>query len=208
MLAFPAVPRPPCLGLRRHAISSRPIAAPGRFRFFRFVRKSCAFGQGDNPRVGRALGAPGANRKVCPVYGESIKFGRSYCVSCAVTVSKEGLMKAAQLGRVAGHSREGGARQAEKQRRHAAAKRAWRPSDQPAWLVEQTYLQKIQPRLAGVTVPVLSSALGLSEPYAVEIRAGRRRPHPRHWQTLARLVGVSPDMQSEPNRPTGHFRHN
>ncbi len=42
-----------CSGLRRHAISSPPIAAPGRFRFFRFLRKSCAFEQGDNPRVGR-----------------------------------------------------------------------------------------------------------------------------------------------------------
>jgi len=36
-----------------HAISSPPIAAPGRFRFFRFLRKSCAFEEGDNPRVGR-----------------------------------------------------------------------------------------------------------------------------------------------------------
>ncbi len=159
--------------------------------------------------MGRAaLGAPGANRKVCRVCGESIKFGRSYCASCAVTVSKEGLMKAAQLGRVAGHSREARARQAEKQRRHAAAKRAWRPSDQPAWLDEQTYLQKIQPRLIGITVPFIASALSISEPYAAEIRAGRCLPHPRHWQTLARLVGVSPDMQSGPNGPTGQFRHN
>ncbi len=117
-------------------------------------------------------------------------------------------MKAAQLGRVAGHSREARARQAEKQRRHAAAKRAWRPSDQPAWLDQQTYLQKIQPRLTGITIPFISSALGLSEPYAAEIRAGRRRPHPRHWQTLARIVGVSPDMQRGPNGPTGQFRHN
>ena len=36
----------------------------------------------------------------------------------------------------------------------------------------------------------------------------RRRPHPRHWQTLARIVGVSPDMQSGPNGPIGQFRHN
>ncbi len=35
------------------AISSPPIAASGRFRFFRFLRKSCAFEQGDNPWVGR-----------------------------------------------------------------------------------------------------------------------------------------------------------
>lgn len=33
----------------------------------------------------------------------------------------------------------------------------------------------------------------LSEPYATDIYAGRRLPHPRHWLTLARLVGVAPD---------------
>ncbi len=163
---------------------------------------------GGQPMGRAALGAPGANRKVCRVCGESIKFGRSYCASCALTVSKQGLIKAARLGRVAGHSREARARQAEKQRRHAAAKRAWRPSDQPAWLDEQSYVQKIQPRLTGITVPFIASALGLSEPYAAEIRAGRCLSDPRHWQTLARIVGVSPDMQSGPNGPTGQFRHN
>jgi hypothetical protein len=37
-------------------------------------------------------------------------------------------------------------------------------------------------------------------PYAAEIRAGRRRPHPRHWEALAKLAGVSPDVQKAPNR--------
>jgi hypothetical protein len=26
------------------------------------------------------------------------------------------------------------------------------------------------------------------EPYAADIRAGRRRPHPRHWEALAKLA--------------------
>jgi len=43
-----------------------------------------------------------------------------------------------------------------------------------------------------VTLSVLSSTLGVSEPYAVDIRAGKRVPHPRHWQALAGLVGVEP----------------
>lgn len=47
--------------------------------------------------------------------------------------------------------------------------------------------------LSGVTVPVLASALSISEPYAAEIRAGRYLPHPRHWLTLARISGVSRD---------------
>jgi len=94
---------------------------------------------------------------------------------------------------VAGHSPEARAKQAEKQRRHAAELRAWQPSDKPDWLTERVYREKIQPRLEGVTVPVIASALGVSQPYAAEIRAGRYLPHPRHWQALARLVGVEPD---------------
>jgi len=94
---------------------------------------------------------------------------------------------------VAGHSPEARARQAEKQRRHAAAVKAWNPLDKPDWLTEKVYREKIQPGLVRVTVSAISSALGISEPYAAEIRAGRYRPHPRHWQTLAQLVGVPPD---------------
>jgi len=64
---------------------------------------------------------------------------------------------------------------------------------QPAWLDRQTYVTKIQPRLGAVTIPAISATLGVSEPYAADIRAGRRRPHPRHWQVLAQLVGVALD---------------
>lgn len=41
------------------------------------------------------------------------------------------------------------------------------------------------------------SALGISVTYAVAIRAGRRRPHPRHWGTLAELAGVSAVNRAE-----------
>jgi CRISPR-associated endonuclease Cas1 len=82
-------------------------------------------------------------------------------------------------------------RRAESQRRQAAALKAWNPSDKPDWLDEKTYREKIQPRLAAITVSRILSALDVSEPYATNIRAGRCVPHPRHWQKLARLVDVS-----------------
>jgi len=97
--------------------------------------------------------APPRPPAVCRVCGASIIRGRSYCASCAVTVSREGLIEAAKLGRVAGHTPEARSKQAEKQRRHAAAVKAWNPSDQPDWLTEEVYREKIQPRLAGITVP-------------------------------------------------------
>jgi len=137
---------------------------------------------------------------VCRVCGMSIEAGRSYCASCAIGVSKGNLIELAKLGRLVGHCPEARARQAEKQRQHAAELKAWNTSDKPNWLTEEFYREKIQPRLSGITVPALSSALGLSEPYAAEIRAGRQLPHPRHWQTLALLVNV---LQEERSRRAG-----
>jgi len=127
---------------------------------------------------------------VCRLCGVSIEASRRYCAACGVTASRENLIELAKLGRIAGHSPEARARQGEKQRRHAAEVEAWNPSKQPGWLTEEFYGEKIKPRLSGVTVTAISSALGLSVPYAAEIRAGRQLPHPRHWQTLARLVGI------------------
>jgi hypothetical protein len=59
-----------------------------------------------------------------------------------------------------------------------------------------TYLEEIQPRLAATTVSALSSALGVSESYAANIGTGRRRPHPRHWEVLAKMVGVSAHLSN------------
>jgi CRISPR-associated protein Cas1 len=127
---------------------------------------------------------------VCHFCGAAIKFGRRYCPACNLTAAREGMIEAAKLGRVKGHSPEARARQAEKQRRHAAAVKSWNASDKPDWLTEQFYREKIQPRLLGVTVPAISSSLNISEPYAAEIRAGRYLPHPRHWLSLAALAGI------------------
>jgi hypothetical protein len=96
-------------------------------------------------------------------------------------------------GRIAAQTPEAQARRAETQRRQITARLAWKSSNQPAWLNEETYIQKIQPRLAEVTVSAIASVLKVSEPYASDIRAGRCHPHPRHWQALAALAGVSPD---------------
>jgi len=131
---------------------------------------------------------------VCRMCGAGIRLGRSYCPACNVTVAREGMIKAAKLGRVVGHSPEAKARQAEKQRQHAAELKAWNPTDKPDWLTEEVYRERIQPQLSRVTVPAISSNLSISEPYAAEIRAGRYLPHPRHWLTLAVLAGISSDQ--------------
>jgi hypothetical protein len=100
------------------------------------------------------------------------------------------MVEVAKIGRVTAHAAGPLARLADTRRRHASAIRAWKPSSLPAWLDEDTYTRKIQPLLAGIANPVIMSALGVSVTYAVAIRAGRRRPHPRHWGALAELVGI------------------
>jgi hypothetical protein len=77
-----------------------------------------------------------------------------------------------------------------------AAKLAWKLSDLPNWLSEENYRQKVQPHLKDVTISIISMALGVSVPYATDIRAGRRVPHPRHWTNLAVLVGASGDKEN------------
>lgn len=127
---------------------------------------------------------------LCRTCGANVTAEHRYCPSCAVAVSTNELIKGAEKGRLASHSSEAQASRAEKGRRQTAARWAWLPSNQPAWLDEQTYREKIQPGLAGVTVRAVASALGVSQPYASNIRSGKRRPHPRHWLALAQLVGI------------------
>ena len=103
------------------------------------------------------------------------------------------MMEIAQAGRVAAQSPEAQARRTTTKHRHDVARRDWLRSSQPPWLTKETYMTKIQPRLAEMKVPAIASAIGVSQPYAADIRMGRCIPHPRHWQALAELVEMSPE---------------
>jgi CRISPR associated protein Cas1 len=129
--------------------------------------------------------------KLCPGCGAKTRLGR-HCSKCAREVSRDKLIELAKVGRIAAQSPEARKKHSATQRRHEAAKRAWRSSPNPARLDEAVYSQEIHPRLMSVTISAISSALGISESYAADIRAGRHRPHPRHWQALAELVGAAP----------------
>jgi hypothetical protein len=129
--------------------------------------------------------------RICRICGATIKRGQTYCASCAVGASREGMIEVAKLGRIATHTLEAETLRAKTQRKHAAALAAWQPSDLPEWLNEEAYRKKVQPVLVGITVPAIATALGVSGPYATDIRRGRRIPHPRHWLALARIVGFS-----------------
>jgi hypothetical protein len=53
--------------------------------------------------------------------------------------------------------------------------------------------------LANVTMSAISTALGITSVYASHIRAGAKRPQPRHWVKLAELVAFrQPDVEFDP----------
>lgn len=130
-----------------------------------------------------------ASANVCGICGKALKSKYKHCRDCAPTIWRENVQQAAKIGRENTHRPEAQARRAETQRRQNATLKAWNPANQPVWLDEKFYREKVQPRLTAVTVPTIQSALSVSEPYALRIRGGKCVPHPRHWAILARLSG-------------------
>ena len=129
--------------------------------------------------------------RVCRECGKTIQIGSSNCAKCAIGDATERLVNAARVGRVAARRPEARAKHIASRRRHAQACSEWDSSKQPAWLTSELFVQKIQPLLADVSTAAIRSSIGVSRWYAGRIRQGYR-PHPRHWQALAQLVGVPP----------------
>jgi len=127
---------------------------------------------------------------LCSGCGKSINPGREHCASCAVSPATERLAIAARLGRAAAQTPEALAKQADSQTRHSNARSSWDESSQPAWLTSELFCQKVQPLLANVGTSVIRSSIGVSRWYASRIRQGCC-PHPRHWQALGSLVGIT-----------------
>jgi CRISPR-associated endonuclease Cas1 len=128
--------------------------------------------------------------RLCRSCGARIRRDKQYCKKCAVPLRQQNFA----AGRETAQRPEFRAKRSATQRTHRKAIRDWKPSNLPAWLTRDVYLQRVVPALADVAKSQIRSALGVSEPYASFIQAGTHIPHPRHWLALAELVGVfSPD---------------
>jgi hypothetical protein len=127
---------------------------------------------------------------VCRGCGKTIENRSDSCAQCSIGSSTERLINAAQAGRMAGHSPEALAKEGKTQRRHALARSSWSPDQQPAWLTEKFYSEKIRPFLALIPASAIARQISVSRWYAGRLREGYR-PHPRHWQALAKMVGIS-----------------
>jgi CRISPR-associated endonuclease Cas1 len=130
-------------------------------------------------------------QNICQTCGATIDPRSTYCLTCFNAISRDNIVEVARVGRVTSQSPEAQVRRSQSQKRQAAARQKWVASDHPAWLTPEVYTHKIQPLLRNVTITAIASALGVSAPYAASIRAGKRHPHERHFETLAELVGAS-----------------
>ena len=129
-------------------------------------------------------------QNLCRECGKPIDPENNRCGNCRIEEATKRMPDVARVGRFTAHGSQAQAKRRTTQLRHGKASRAWNPSSQPAWLTEQFYSEKIQPLLAQLSGTAIARAIGMSLPYGSRIRGGRR-PHPRHWEALTELVGLS-----------------
>ena len=145
-------------------------------------------GRGNRFKLDRvAVGSP---RKVCRFCGKELNKGK-HCSACRVIASRENMQLALMKWHATPKTSPAKKRAFKRMSEHAVALTWWSPASQPLWLTEKFYVEKIQPRLPKLRVSDLASTLKISKSYAALIRSDKKRPHPRHWQTLAKLVGLN-----------------
>jgi hypothetical protein len=141
------------------------------------------------PSLPSPIRAP-KRENLCPECGKTIRAESTKCASCSVSDATKNILDAARIGRQTANSPQARNKHAITARKNALAQHAWKPSAQPAWLTERFYSEKVQPLLSSVSASAIARKISISRWYAGRIREGYR-PHPRHWQALADLVGVS-----------------
>jgi CRISPR-associated endonuclease Cas1 len=127
---------------------------------------------------------------VCNACGKRVRYDNEQCTSCATKVSTQRLIRIAATGRVASQTDEAKAKRAKTHLASLKLRQQWSSSDQPSWLTAKFYAEKIRPQLVGSSTGAIARDLLVSRGYATEIRRGKV-PHPRHWQALAKLTGMS-----------------
>jgi CRISPR-associated endonuclease Cas1 len=129
---------------------------------------------------------------LCRDCGKPIGPEYNHCESCRIEQATKRMPDVARVGRLSAHDFQAQAKRSDTQRRNAALQHSWNALSQPAWLTEQFYSEKIKPLLQKMSGTAIARAIGVTCAYGSRIRQGCR-PHPRHWQTLARLTVISQD---------------
>ena len=119
-----------------------------------------------------------------PVHRQSVE-----CWNCAQGTRAATMRDVARLGRSASRRPQAEQKRVRTAHQQALARFSWDPSKLPPWLTREVFLQRISPLLTTISPSRIRSALSVSHFYSTKIRTGHV-PHPRHWQSLAELVGI------------------
>ncbi|WP_183981093.1 CRISPR-associated endonuclease Cas1 [Tunturiibacter gelidoferens] len=128
--------------------------------------------------------------KVCVTCGKKIHSPSTTCDECAKQKSPERIIEVARLGRIVTLVPEAQAKRSATQKVNTQAVWDWNPSDHPKLVTSDVYSAQIKPRLISLSCSLVGKRLGVSVGYADQIRKGRVL-HPRLWQALAKIAGVS-----------------
>jgi len=129
--------------------------------------------------------------RICHGCGKELVGDSIHCKSCSTEIMTEQRTAAGRLARTAAQTSKAQLKRAATQQVNALAQHAWKLSDQPSWLTADFYSTRIQPALLSVRGSLIARALKVSNSYARDIRKGQRQPHPRHWEALAELAGLT-----------------
>jgi hypothetical protein len=134
--------------------------------------------------------SPAKPPNTCSVCGNDIPNRSKKCKVCWADNLPQRLRRIASENRASAHTETAEAKRSETQKANHEVLHKWSSSDQPSWLTATFYAERVRPLLASLSVGTIARGLAVSRGYATEIRRGRL-PHPRHWQVLAKLAGVS-----------------
>ncbi len=87
------------------------------------------------------------------------------------------------------HTKEATERRSQTNAARRAEQAAWDAAHAGEEHDAQWFTDVVVPGLAEVTLPTIAKATGMSTSAASKVRAGRRVPHPRHWEVLAAIAG-------------------
>ena len=125
-------------------------------------------------------------QNLCCVCGAAIRSYQRYCRNCRTHATQ---------------TPQAQARRAETAKLERRSRREWSPDSLPHGFDRTRYLDDVLPKLTTLgSVVVLATELGVSKSYARDIRDGKRIPHPRHWQALAKMAGFVASTSLRPEQ--------
>lgn len=159
------------------------------------------------PKAPIGRGLPRATCRGCgglvPAETDRNKARRSWCDECLpearaeIDASMNGASRAAaervraRTGVVPSHTPAAQKHRQEANRRRQLARLAWEADHGGESPDVEWFTEHIAPRLAELSLIEIAGALGVSTSSASKFRRGLRVPAPRHWATLAELVGIN-----------------